>query len=115
MSGAKDVPGGHESHRYIADFERFAIDRVLAVLRAIAGGHDRQRFRRRQHRAMPASGVVGMAVRDPRPRLGQRRIDPRVGGTHVNALRVGFDPGTETCHRTLMTAEPAMSFPWSKR
>jgi len=51
---------------------------------------------------MAAARMIGMAMRDQRARLGLRRIDPCIGGGHVNALGVGFDPGTETRHPAYM-------------
>src|SRR6478672_9516901 len=39
-----------------------------------------------------------MAVRDHRSRLGLGRIDPSIRRAHINALRVGLDPGTQARH-----------------
>src|SRR3546814_10464936 len=52
---------------------------------AIAQRHDRQRLGRREHRAMAAARMVGMAVRHRGARGGARRVDPQVGGLDRSA------------------------------
>src|SRR5689334_6289455 len=47
---------------------------------------------------MSAARMVAVAVRDPGALLRLRGIDPRVGRTHVNALGMGLDPGTQSRH-----------------
>ena len=96
---------GDEADLDVADLDAFTIGNRLPVLVAVADPHDRQRFGRRQHRAMAAAGVVGVAVGDHCPRLGLGRIDPRVGGRHVNPLRMGLDPGTDSGHWTVIPQE----------
>ena len=95
---AQDMAGGHEPRGDVAQPHGLAIADRLAVLVAIARRHDRQRVGRRQDGAMPAAGVIGMAVRDQRAWLGLGRIDPSIRGGNVDALATGIDPGTETRH-----------------
>src|SRR3546814_9569990 len=73
----------------------------MARLRSVAALHDRQRLRRRPDGPVAAARVIGMAVGDERTRLGTARIDPGVGGFHINAFGKRLDPGTETGHREL--------------
>ena len=65
---AEHMAGGHEADVDLADADRLVIGDRLPVLRPVAHLHDRQRLRRRQHRAMPAARMIGMAVRDQRLR-----------------------------------------------
>ena len=41
---------------------------------------------------VPAPGVIGMAMRDQRPRLGLRGIHPCAGRGQIDAFRFRFDP-----------------------
>ena len=95
---AEHMAGGNEADLDLADPDALAIGDRLARLLAVAHAHDRQRLGRRPHRAMPAAGMVGMAVGDQRAGLGLRRIDPGVGGPHVDAFGIRLDPGTEAGH-----------------
>ena len=95
---AQHMAGGNEADIDLADADGFAIGDRLPVLLAVADAHDRQRFGRRQHLAMAAAGVVGMAVGDQRPGLGLRRVDPGVGRAHIDAFGKSLDPGTEAGH-----------------
>ena len=88
------MAGRHEAHFHLADGDALTVSDLAPVLVAIAHAHDRQRFGRRPHRAVPAAGVIGVAMGDQRARLWLRRIDPGVGGPHVYPRRMGLDPGT---------------------
>ncbi|GGA42370.1 hypothetical protein GCM10011395_10820 [Sphingomonas psychrolutea] len=46
-----------------------------------------------------------MAMRDERARGGARRVDPHIGGLHVNAVGLGIDPVAEFAHRFDMGAQ----------
>ena len=107
---AEHMAGGDEADVDLADAEALAIGHGFAVLLAIAGRHDRQRLRRRPDFAVSAARMVGMAVRDERACLRLRRIDPRVGGAHVDAFGKRLYPGTEARHRELYRRE-TVEFP----
>src|SRR5918993_4891976 len=98
---SEDVAGRPEADVHLADPHGFAISDRIAVLVAVAGRHDRQRFRSRPALRVPAARVIGMAVRDEGPGLRLRGIDPRVGGAYVDAFGKRLYPGTEACHREL--------------
>ena len=88
------MAGRHEADVDLTDADGLVVGDGLPVLRAVAHLHDRQRLRRCQHRRMPAARMIRVAVGDHRLRLGLRRVDPRIGGAHIDALGVGLDPGT---------------------
>jgi hypothetical protein len=54
-------------------------------------GHDFQRLRRRQHRAIAAPRVVGMAMRDQCAINRPRRVDIEIAGRAVDALVGGAE------------------------
>ncbi len=61
------MPGRHQTHGDAADPARLAVGERLhpaARALAVAPAHDRQRLRRRQHRAVAGPRVVAVAVRD---------------------------------------------------
>ena len=102
LGGAEDMAGGNERDLYVTDPAGLAIaDLMAARLGSVTAFHDRQRFGRRPYLPMAAAGVVAMAVRDQRARLGLAWIDPGVGGLDVETFGEGLDPGTEAGHRTL--------------
>ena len=92
------MAGGDEADLDLAEPHALAISHRPAVLLAVARRHDRQRLGRRPHLAMPAAGVIGMAVGDQRARLGLRRIDPGVGRPYIDAFGKRLDPGTQAGH-----------------
>ena len=99
---AEHVPGGNEGRFDIAEGVAVAIGDGVAGLRPIARVHDRERLGRRPHRVVPATRMIGMAVRHERDGGGARRVDPHVGGLHVDSVRVGIDPVAELCHHGYM-------------
>src|SRR3546814_15257033 len=48
---------------------------------------------------MAAARMIGVAVRHRGALDGARRIDPQVGGLHVNAARMRVDPGPGPRHQ----------------
>jgi hypothetical protein len=99
------MAGGHEPTVDVAEPRRLAISDRRALLRTVAAFHDRERLGRRQHGAMPAARMIGMAMRHERARLRRRRVDPRIGGGQIEPLRVGFDPGSGAGHGCNMIAQ----------
>src|SRR3546814_10140611 len=67
---------------------------------AIAQRHDRQRLRRREHRMMAAARMVGVTVGHRGALDRARGIDPEVGGPHIEAVRMRFEPGLRSRHQT---------------
>ena len=111
---SQHMPGGHEAGLHpAAAVDRLAIRHRMPGLRAIARRHDRERFRRRPHRIMPAARMIGMAVRDERAGAGPRGIDPDIRGFHIDAVRMRFDPVAELCHHAYMVGMPVSSHPLS--
>src|SRR3546814_16457104 len=51
---------------------------------------------------MPATRMIGMAMRHQRARRRNRGIDPRIGGGHVDSVGVRFDPVAERGHPAYM-------------
>ena len=98
---AEDMAGGDEADVDLADADRLVIGDRLPVLRPVARLHDRQRLGRRQHRAVAAARMVGMAVGDQARALGCEGSIHASAGAHVDALGVGLDPGTQSRHREL--------------
>src|SRR5690606_39334069 len=62
----------------------------------IAERHDRERFGRREHRAMAAPRMVGMAVGHHGARGRARRVDPQVGGLHIDAALMRLEDRKST-------------------
>ena len=92
------MAGGDETDVHITDAQAFAILHRRTILLAVAHLHDRQRFRSRPHRLMPAARMIGMAVGNQCPRLGPRRIDPCIGGFDVDAFQMRLDPVAQAAH-----------------
>ena len=85
------MAGRMEGDRDAVELDRLAEHRLLrraGKIRAIAQRHDVERLARRQHRAMAGAGVVGMAVRDQRPRHRPHRIDEEIARAGSRGLRV---------------------------
>lgn len=102
LRGTEHMAGGDEAHRDVAHAHLFAIGDRVRRLRAIAGVHDRERLSRCPDGAVPAAGMIAMAVGDKRAGLGLRRIDPGIGGGDVDALGMRLDPGAELGHSGAM-------------
>ena len=99
LRAAEHMAGGDVADIDLADADAFRHKRsAWPDLRPVANFHDRQRLGRRQHCAMAAARMIAVAVGDQRLGLGLRWVDPRVGGPHVDALRVRLDPGTQARH-----------------
>ena len=86
----------HEADLDVAQPDRLAIRHRLARLRPVARFHDRQRLGRRPHPPVAAARMVGMAVGDERAGARLGRVDPRVGGRHVDAVRVRLQPVSQS-------------------
>ena len=80
---AQNMAGRKQRDGHLADMQRHAEIQRLELPRAIgaiARLHDGDGVRRRQHRAMPGPGVVGMAMGDDGPLPRHRRVDIGVDG-----------------------------------
>ena len=60
---------------------------------AEADPHDVQRLARRQNMVMAGAGMVGMRMRDERPRHGPQRVDIEVPGRAIEAFRARMQQG----------------------
>ena len=87
---------------------RSVSDRLLrlGVAGAIAGVHDCQGFRRRQHRAMPGASVVGMTVGDKRPLDRARRVDVEIADWAIESGGTGMEQ-IFGVHRRILGHRPA--------
>ncbi|GJE41460.1 hypothetical protein AEGHOMDF_0626 [Methylobacterium soli] len=78
LGRAQHVAGGGEAHRDVADADRLAelglLARAAEIL-AVAHRHDPQGLARGEDAAVPGAGMVGMPMRDQRPRHRPGRID----------------------------------------
>ena len=85
--------------------------RIVFGPRPITQLHDRERLGRGHGPPVPAARVVRMAMRNQRKVDRARWVDPRVSGHHVDAVRVGLDPGKRGGHarvnRPAITKVPA--------
>ena len=80
---AEHMAGGMKFYRDVAEPDFLAIGDGLGAageIVAIAQPHHIEGFLRRQYRAMPGPGMVGMAVRDHGPLDRPHRIDMKAAG-----------------------------------
>ena len=90
LGRAEHMPGRMKAHRRIAELDRLAVAHGLrraGEIVAVAQPHDVERFLRRQNRAMPGPGVVGVAMRDQGLVDRAGRIDMKAAGLATNTRR----------------------------
>ncbi|MNL12172.1 hypothetical protein D3C87_1330340 [compost metagenome] len=80
MSGRMQAHLGAIDVQHRAEVQRLEPSGAIG---AIAHLHDGNGVRRRQHRPMPRSGMVSMAVSDDGARPRNVRIDPGIDGRHI--------------------------------